>query len=228
MASANRDSPRSGSRRWRRAAPARSSSLQATLAREPGRFARILEASAVPGDIEELDQSLRSFIGWSGMTARPRRLRRACAPHGVAGHEAVNSALAELRATAAARGLELSRLAWTAISTRLLGAGAHARSSRGPDFVAPDLGRSRGPHSRSPGSAGRWGTRGGKRGRGGRLEPPTGCSRPAQVKCRRQHALAPRQRRMAGRRRGGHHIRAVPGPGCRTRPRRPGIGIAAV
>ena len=40
--------------------------LQATLAREPGRFARILEASAVPGDIEELDQSLRNFIEMIG------------------------------------------------------------------------------------------------------------------------------------------------------------------
>jgi hypothetical protein len=99
--------------------------LQATLAQEPGRFARILEASAVPGDIEELDQSLRSFIemtiddGLVGEAAA--RLRASWS----AGHEAVNSALAGLRAATAAHGLELSRLAWTAISTRLLGAGAH-------------------------------------------------------------------------------------------------------
>jgi hypothetical protein len=99
--------------------------LQAALAGEPGRFARILEASAVPGDIEELDQSLRSFIemtiedGLVGEAAA--RLRASWS----AGHEAVNSAFANLRAATAARGLELSRLAWTAISTRLLGAGAH-------------------------------------------------------------------------------------------------------
>jgi hypothetical protein len=99
--------------------------LQATLAGEPGRFARILEASAVPGDIEELDRSLRSFIeiactdGPTGAAAA--RLRASWS----AGHAAVNSALAELREITAVRGLELSRLAWTAISTRLLGAGAH-------------------------------------------------------------------------------------------------------
>ena len=105
--------------------------LQAMLTREPGRFARILEASAVPGDIEELDQSLRRFIeivdtdGPTGEAAA--RLRASWS----SGHEAVNSALAELRAIAAVRGLELSRLAWTAISTRLLGPGAH------PDLPRP-------------------------------------------------------------------------------------------
>lgn len=100
--------------------------LQATLAQEPGRFARILEASAVPGDIEELDQSLRSFIEMiedGGPTQEAAARLRASWR---AGHEAVNSALAGLRAATAAHGLELSRLAWTAISTRLLGAGAHS------------------------------------------------------------------------------------------------------
>lgn len=99
--------------------------LQAALAGEPGRFARILEASAIPGDIEELDQSLRNFIEMarddSPVGEAAARLRASWN----AGHEAVNSALADLRAATAAHGLELSRLAWTAISTRLLGAGAH-------------------------------------------------------------------------------------------------------
>lgn len=99
--------------------------LQATLGQEAGRFARILEASAVPGDIEELDHSLRSFIEMSRdggpIWEAAARLRESWS----AGHEAVNSALAELRAATAVGGLELSRLAWTAISARLLGAGAH-------------------------------------------------------------------------------------------------------
>jgi hypothetical protein len=100
--------------------------LQATLAQEPGRFARILEASIVPGDIEELDQSLRKFIemtrddGPVGEAAA--RLRASWS----VGHVAANSALADLRAATVTRGLELSRLAWTAISTRLLGAGAQS------------------------------------------------------------------------------------------------------
>jgi hypothetical protein len=99
--------------------------LQAALAAQPGRFARILEASAVPGDIEELDQSLRNFIEMASddgpVGEAAARLRASWS----AGHEAANSALAHLRAATAARGLELSRLAWTAISTRVLGAGAH-------------------------------------------------------------------------------------------------------
>jgi hypothetical protein len=100
--------------------------LQATLAQEPGRFARILEASAVPGDIERLDQSLRSFIEMTRDDGRvgdaAARLRASWS----AGHEAANSGLADLRAATATLGLELSRLAWTAISTRLLGAGAQS------------------------------------------------------------------------------------------------------
>jgi hypothetical protein len=99
--------------------------LQSALAGEPGRFARILEAQVVPGDIERLDQSLRNFIeiiGGDGPIGQAAaRLRASWS----AGHEAVTSALAELRAAAVAHGLELSRLAWTAISTRLLGAGSH-------------------------------------------------------------------------------------------------------
>jgi len=98
--------------------------LQATLGREAGRFARILEASAAPGDIEELDQSLRSFIELIVADGPARDAAGRLRASWDAGHEAVNSALGDLRAAAAARSLELSRLAWTAISTRLLGAGA--------------------------------------------------------------------------------------------------------
>jgi hypothetical protein len=99
--------------------------LQATLAREPGRFTRILEASAVPGDIEELDHSLRGFIEIIEDDGPAHEAAVRLRASWEAGHEAVNSALAELRAATAASGLELSRLAWTTISTRLLGAGAH-------------------------------------------------------------------------------------------------------
>ena len=99
--------------------------LQATLAREPGRFARILEASAVPGDIEELDRSLRSFIEMVGVTALPVRLQHACARLGEPGMRPSIRRSLNCGRPRPYRGLELSRLAWTAISTRLLGAGAH-------------------------------------------------------------------------------------------------------
>lgn len=100
--------------------------LHAGLTREPGKFARILEASVIPGDIEELDTALRRFIelvgGWGDVRDAAERLRGSWQ----SGHQAVNSALDDLRVAVVAQGLELSRLAWTTISTRLLGAGAHA------------------------------------------------------------------------------------------------------
>jgi hypothetical protein len=98
--------------------------LHVTLAQEPGRFTRILEASAAPGDIEQLDSSIRAFMtlilsdGKAGDAAA--QLRRSW----TSGHAAVESALANLRAAVSGGGLELSRLAWTTISTRLLGPGA--------------------------------------------------------------------------------------------------------
>jgi len=98
--------------------------LQATLGREAGRFTRILEGSAAPGDIEELDQSLRGFIELIGTDRSAGDAAARLRASWSAGHEVVDSALADLRAAAAARGVELSRLAWTTISTRLLGAGA--------------------------------------------------------------------------------------------------------
>jgi hypothetical protein len=98
--------------------------LQATLAREPGRFARILEASTLPGDIEGLDQSLRGFIKMIVDDAPVREAAARLRASWGAGHESVTLALADLRATTVASGLELSRLAWTAVSNRLLGAGA--------------------------------------------------------------------------------------------------------
>ena len=116
---------------------------------------------------------------------------------------AVNSALAELRATAAARGLELSRLAWTAISTRLLGPGAHPDLPTALTSWLRTWDEAEARASRSAGPAGRGGTRGGERGCDSRLEPPARCSRPPQVTCRGQRTLAPRQCRMAGRRRRG-------------------------
>jgi hypothetical protein len=99
--------------------------LQTTLAQEPGRFTRILEASAFPGDIEELDPSLRSFIELIRDEATTSEASSRLRASWVVGHEAVSSALADLRAATTTHGVELSRLAWTAISTRLLGAGAH-------------------------------------------------------------------------------------------------------
>jgi len=98
--------------------------LHSTLAREPGRFARILEASVIPGDIEELDPALRRFIELIGAGGELREAAERLRESWQSGHQAVNSALDDLRAAAVAQGLELSRLAWTTISTRLLGAGA--------------------------------------------------------------------------------------------------------
>jgi hypothetical protein len=99
--------------------------LHATLASEPGRFARILEASIIPGDIEELDPALRRFIQLIAQAGELREVAERLRGSWRLSHQAVNSALDDLRVAAVAQGLELSRLAWTTISTRLLGAGAH-------------------------------------------------------------------------------------------------------
>jgi hypothetical protein len=98
--------------------------LHLTLAQEPGRFTRILEASAAPGDVEQLDSSLRAFINLILSDSRAgdaaAQLRRAW----TSGHAAVGDALTYLRTAITDAGLELSRLSWTTISTRLLGPGA--------------------------------------------------------------------------------------------------------
>ena len=99
--------------------------LHATLARDAGAFTRILEASALPGDIEELDGELRSFMALATADGPAREAAGQLRESWQAGHAEVSAALAGLRAAVAADGFELSRLAWTAVSSRLLGAGAH-------------------------------------------------------------------------------------------------------
>jgi hypothetical protein len=98
--------------------------LLIAMAEDPGRFARILEAATAPGDIEELDSSLRAFIVLIEADEPAREAAARLRDSWLAGHEAVSAALAALRAATAANGLELSRLAWTTINTRLLGPGA--------------------------------------------------------------------------------------------------------
>ena len=100
--------------------------LHATLAREPGQVRSYPGGLGRPGGhrgTRPVAAPVHRIVGADGRTGEAaERLRAVLAAPGM---QAVNSALDELRATAAVRGLELSRLAWTAISTRLLGAGAH-------------------------------------------------------------------------------------------------------